>query len=160
MKDVVKLKRNAKGQGRKKLPKAIKEAQGTLRKCRENENEPQHEVLLSYPVPVEILKSDYAIDIYERVFDYLKGFGITSTVNIDLIIQYAFQMNVWMEFVKIVNEKGVMLSGRVAPAVYGMKSAGALALKYAGELGITPAQHSKLIANMPDEIEVSDRDFA
>ncbi|MBT6836767.1 MAG: hypothetical protein HOA61_12055 [Bacteroidetes bacterium] len=156
---VVKLKKNASGQGRKKLPTKIKEAKGTLQKCRENPNEPKHEILLSYPAP-NILETNYAIDIYERVFEYLRGFGITSTVNIDLIIQYALQMNVWMEFVKEVNENGVMLNDRVAPAVYGMNAAGALALKYAGELGLTPSQHSNLIANKIEEIEYDRRDFA
>lgn len=138
--------------GRKPIPTEQKRLKGTLRKSRENANEPKPMMVVEYPSPPERL-NDFAISIWHKTVPELKQMGVLARVDMEHLTAYCIEMGRYNEANQLIKKNGSPITK--SPSGYAMihpwYTVARQSLKAATEIGalfgITPSARTKISVN-------------
>lgn len=143
------------GKGRKKLPTALKQMQGTIEKSREVENEMQVDLCKSIPEPPELL-SDVGRNEWVKVTQQLFNLKMLHSVDLRLIEAYCNEIAIYIESEKWLRENGridefknidgMLVRSQAKPYQKIAKDALNAALKLATQFGLTPVARASISA--------------
>lgn len=139
--------------GRRRLPSAIKKANGTYRPSRAAKGE------VSFPVtrltPPEWLDEE-ALKEWERIVPLLDSVKVLTEPDLLALANYCTTASVAINATKKVNAEGLMsktMRGskmtRVNPLIKVAQEARAQCLRFAIEFGLTPAARSRIVGQAP-----------
>ena len=141
--------------GRKKLPTALKEMQGTLEKSRLVENEMQVDLVSQLPEAPELL-SKIGIAEWYKVTSQLYNLKMLHSVDLNLILAYCNEMALYIETEMMLREKGriqvfknsdgTIKHAQAVPYQKIAKDALNTALKLATQFGLTPVARANISA--------------
>lgn len=141
------------GQGRKKIPTAIKKAQGTLVKSRTLENEMEVEKINFVPEAPDFLNS-FGRAEWLTVATELQGKQMLHLVDLALLAAYCNEIGIYLECSEKVNKEGAIertydAEGRVRaskmkPEVVMARNSLDRALKLATQFGFTPSSRASI----------------
>ena len=141
--------------GRKKLPTALKEMQGTLEKSRLVENEMQVDLVSQLPEAPELL-SEIGIAEWYKVTSQLYNLKMLHSVDLNLILAYCNEMALYIETEMMLREKGriqvfknsdgTIKHAQAVPYQKIAKDALNTALKLATQFGLTPVARANISA--------------
>ena len=141
--------------GRKKLPTALKEMQGTARADRVLENEMQVDRVLELPEAPELL-STIGIQEWYKVTSQLFNLKMLHNIDLRLIEAYCNEMSLYIETEMMLREKGriqvfknsdgTIKHAQAVPYQKIAKDALNSALKLATQFGITPVARTNISA--------------
>ena len=136
-----------KSTGRVTKPTAIKKAQGTLRKDRKNNNEPEFAIVKSIPDPPDFF-SDKSREIYYTTGLELSNQGLLTAVNFAQFVNYCYFTGSTIELMKMINEQGFYQNFKGQRVqnqnVKSLATYANLSRQLANEFGLTPASSSKI----------------
>jgi P27 family predicted phage terminase small subunit len=143
------------GKGRKKLPTAMKEMQGTLEKSRVLENEMQVDLVTQLPEAPELL-STIGVEEWYKVTSQLFNLKMLHHIDLRLIESYCNEMALYIECefelrkngrVDIFkNTNGDIIRSQAKPYVKMKNDALNNALKLAAQFGLTPVARANISA--------------
>jgi len=143
------------GKGRKKLPTALKQMQGTVEKSREVENEMQVELCSTIPDPPELL-SDIGKGEWVKVTQQLFNLQMLHVVDLRLVEAYCNEIALYIEAEQWLrkngrvdefkNIDGMVTRTQAKPQQKIAKDALASALKLATQFGLTPVARASISA--------------
>ena len=141
--------------GRKKLPTALKEMQGTLEKSRIVENEMQVDLVSDLPEAPELL-STIGIQEWYKVTSQLYNLKMLHNIDLRLIEAYCNEMSLYIETEMMLREKGriqvfknpdgTIKHAQAVPYQKIAKDALNSALKLATQFGLTPVARANISA--------------
>tara|TARA_R110000824_G_scaffold372075_1_gene561915 strand:- start:6209 stop:6685 length:477 start_codon:yes stop_codon:yes gene_type:complete len=141
------------GQGRKKIPTAIKAAQGTLVKARTLPNEMEVERIDFIPEAPDYLNEE-GKDEWATVAHELQSKQMLHVVDLALLSAYCNEMGIYLKCSKQVNKEGAIertydAEGRVRaskmkPEVIMARNSLDRALKLATQFGFTPSSRASI----------------
>ena len=139
--------------GRKKLPTAIKELQGTLQRCRVMDDEMQPQPLPDYPLPAEWL-SEYGKMEWHNVVGGLHAIGMLARLDLSILAMYCNEISVYREMeeklrnndraIAIKDANGNLKSVNVVAYQRIADRALEKALRIASEFGFTPSARTRI----------------
>ena len=143
------------GKGRKKLPTAMKEMQGTLEKSRVLENEMQVDLVTQLPEAPELLSTIGAEEWY-KVTSQLFNLKMLHHIDLRLIESYCNEMALYIECESELrkngrvdvfkNTNGDIIRSQAKPYVKMKNDALNNALKLAAQFGLTPVARANISA--------------
>tara|TARA_R110000824_G_scaffold281779_2_gene470090 strand:- start:239 stop:715 length:477 start_codon:yes stop_codon:yes gene_type:complete len=143
------------GKGRKKLPTAIKEMQGTLEKSRIIENEMQVDLVSQLPEAPDLL-SIIGVEEWYKVTSQLYNIKMLHKVDLRLIESYCNEMALYIECENDLrkngrvdvfkNTNGDIIRTQAKPFVKMKNDALNNALKLATQFGLTPVARANISA--------------
>jgi len=143
------------GKGRKKLPTAIKEMQGTLEKSRVLENEMQVDLVSQLPEAPELL-STIGVEEWYKVTSQLFNLKMLHHIDLRLIESYCNEMALYIECESELrkngrvdifkNTNGDIIRSQAKPYVKMKNDALNNALKLATQFGLTPVARANISA--------------
>jgi len=143
------------GKGRKKLPTAIKEMQGTLEKSRVLENEMQVDLVSQLPEAPELL-STIGVEEWYKVTSQLFNLKMLHHIDLRLIESYCNEMALYIECESELrkngrvdifkNTNGDIIRSQAKPYVKMKNDALNNALKLAAQFGLTPVARANISA--------------
>jgi P27 family predicted phage terminase small subunit len=141
------------GKGRKKIPTAIKKAQGTLVKSRTLENEMQVTQLEFIPEAPDYL-GEFAKLEWETVATELAAKHMLHLVDLGLLSAYCNEMGIYLECYEKLNKEGSvertydkdgrLRASKTKPEVTIARNALDRALKLAVQFGFTPSARASI----------------
>tara|TARA_R110000744_G_scaffold72211_1_gene145151 strand:+ start:127 stop:603 length:477 start_codon:yes stop_codon:yes gene_type:complete len=141
------------GKGRKKLPTALKEMQGTLEKSRVLENEMEVDLVLDLPDAPDLLSTIGAAEWY-KVTTQLFNLKMLHHIDLPLILSYCNEMSLYIEseielrkngrIDNFKNSNGDLIRSQAKPLVKIKNDALANALKLAALFGISPVARANI----------------
>jgi len=152
--------------GRKPLPESVKQAQGTLKKCRMTGTAlvPSH---IDYVPPPPYWFSAETKDFYFKVTNELRAKGILDARDLPMILMFCRSFSLWNEYEQKCNITRIHLikdkNGRVKDSNISAfhkiaKQEQLLVIKMASEFGFSPAARERLKIYI-QQTPVSDDDF-
>lgn len=143
------------GKGRKKLPTAMKEMQGTLEKSRVLENEMQVDLVSQLPEAPELL-STIGVEEWYKVTSQLFNLKMLHHIDLRLIESYCNEMALYIECESELrkngrvdifkNTNGDIIRSQAKPYVKMKNDALNNALKLAAQFGLTPVARANISA--------------
>ncbi len=143
------------GKGRKKLPTAMKEMQGTLEKSRVLENEMQVDLVSQLPEAPELL-STIGVEEWYKVTSQLFNLKMLHQIDLRLIESYCNEMALYIECESELrkngrvdifkNTNGDIIRSQAKPYVKMKNDALNNALKLAAQFGLTPVARANISA--------------
>lgn len=143
------------GKGRKKLPTAMKEMQGTLEKSRVVENEMQVDLVSQLPEAPELL-STIGVEEWYKVTTQLFNLKMLHHIDLRLIESYCNEMALYIECESELrkngrvdifkNTNGDIIRSQAKPYVKMKNDALNNALKLAAQFGLTPVARANISA--------------
>jgi P27 family predicted phage terminase small subunit len=143
------------GKGRKKLPTAMKEMQGTLEKSRVLENEMQVDLVSQLPEAPELL-STIGVEEWYKVTSQLFNLKMLHHIDLRLIESYCNEMALYIECESELrkngrvdifkNTNGDIIRSQAKPFVKMKNDALNNALKLAAQFGLTPVARANISA--------------
>ena len=143
------------GKGRKKLPTAMKEMQGTLEKSRVLENEMQVDLVTQLPEAPELL-STIGVEEWYKVTSQLFNLKMLHHIDLRLIESYCNEMALYIECESELrkngrvdifkNTNGDIIRSQAKPNVKMKNDALNNALKLAAQFGLTPVARANISA--------------
>jgi len=143
------------GKGRKKLPTAMKEMQGTLEKSRVLENEMQVDLVSQLPEAPELL-STIGVQEWYKVTSQLFNLKMLHHIDLRLIESYCNEMALYIECESELrkngrvdifkNTNGDIIRSQAKPYVKMKNDALNNALKLAAQFGLTPVARANISA--------------
>ncbi len=143
------------GKGRKKIPTALKQMQGTTEKSRLVENEMQVDVVVSVPDAPEWL-SEIGKGEWIKVTNQLHNIGMLHSVDLKLIEAYCNEISLYIESEmklrevgrvdEFMSSEGEILRRQSKPLVKIKNDALANSLKLAAQFGLTPVARASISA--------------
>jgi len=143
------------GKGRKKLPTAMKEMQGTLEKSRVLENEMQVDLVSHLPEAPELL-STIGVEEWYKVTSQLFNLKMLHYIDLRLIESYCNEMALYIECESELrkngrvdifkNTNGDIIRSQAKPYVKMKNDALNNALKLAAQFGLTPVARANISA--------------
>jgi len=143
------------GKGRKKLPTAMKEMQGTLEKSRVLENEMQVDLVSQLPEAPELL-STIGVEEWYKVTSQLFNLKMLHHIDLRLIESYCNDMTLYTEGESelrknervdiLKNTNGDIIRSQAKPYVKMKNDALNNALKLAAQFGLTPIARANISA--------------
>ena len=143
------------GKGRKKLPTAMKEMQGTLEKSRVLENEMQVDLVSQLPEAPELL-STIGVEEWYKVTSQLFNLKMLHHIDLRLIESYCNEMALYIEGESQLrkngrvdifkNTNGDIIRSQAKPYVKMKNDALNNALKLAAQFGLTPVARANISA--------------
>jgi P27 family predicted phage terminase small subunit len=143
------------GKGRKKLPTAMKEMQGTLEKSRVLENEMQVDLVTQLPEAPELL-STIGVEEWYKVTSQLFNLKMLHHIDLRLIESYCNEMALYIECESELrkngrvdifkNTNGDIIRSQAKPYVKMKNDALNNALKLAAQFGLTPVARANISA--------------
>jgi P27 family predicted phage terminase small subunit len=143
------------GKGRKKLPTAMKEMQGTLEKSRVLENEMQVDLVSHLPEAPELL-STIGVEEWYKVTSQLFNLKMLHHIDLRLIESYCNEMALYIECESELrkngrvdifkNTNGDIIRSQAKPYVKMKNDALNNALKLAAQFGLTPVARANISA--------------
>ena len=143
------------GKGRKKLPTAKKEMQGTLEKSRVLENEMQVDLVSQLPEAPELL-STIGVEEWYKVTSQLFNLKMLHHIDLRLIESYCNEMALYIECESELrkngrvdifkNTNGDIIRSQAKPYVKMKNDALNNALKLAAQFGLTPVARANISA--------------
>ena len=143
------------GKGRKKLPTAIKQMQGTLEKSRTIENEMQVDLVSQLPDAPDLLSTIGAEEWY-KVTSQLFNLKMLHHIDLRLIESYCNEMALYIECESELrkngrvdifkNTNGDIIRSQAKPYVKMKNDALNNALKLAAQFGLTPVARANISA--------------
>jgi len=143
------------GKGRKKLPTAMKEMQGTLEKSRVLENEMQVDLVSQLPEAPELL-STIGVEEWYKVTSQLFNLKMLHHIDLRLIESYCNEMVLYIECESELrkngrvdifkNTNGDIIRSQAKPYVKMKNDALNNALKLAAQFGLTPVARANISA--------------
>ena len=143
------------GKGRKKLPTAMKEMQGTLEKSRVLENEMQVDLVSQLPEAPELL-STIGVEEWYKVTSQLFNLKMLHHIDLRLIESYCNEMALYIECESELrkngrvdifkNTNGDIIRSQAKPFVKMKNDALNNALKLASQFGLTPVARANISA--------------
>lgn len=146
--------------GRKPLPTNLKAVKGTLRKGRENKNEPRPE--LAYPAPPEHLSRE-ALQEWGRIVPQLHQLGLLSDIDRAALAAYCQTYGRWVQAERELQDLEALLDEtpngmKQQHALVGIaNTAMKLMHKYLTEFGMTPSSRARV--SVPKE-DSKDNNFS
>jgi len=141
--------------GRKKLPTAMKEMQGTLEKSRVLENEMQVDLVTQLPEAPELL-STIGVEEWYKVTSQLFNLKMLHHIDLRLIESYCNEMALYIECESELrkngrvdifkNTNGDIIRSQAKPFVKMKNDALNNALKLAAQFGLTPVARANISA--------------
>ena len=141
--------------GRKKLPTAMKEMQGTLEKSRVLENEMQVDLVSQLPEAPELL-STIGVEEWYKVTSQLFNLKMLHHIDLRLIESYCNEMALYIECESELrkngrvdifkNTNGDIIRSQANPYVKMKNDALNNALKLAAQFGLTPVARANISA--------------
>jgi P27 family predicted phage terminase small subunit len=141
--------------GRKKLPTAMKEMQGTLEKSRVLENEMQVDLVSQLPEAPELL-STIGVEEWYKVTSQLFNLKMLHHIDLRLIESYCNEMALYIECESELrkngrvdifkNTNGDIIRSQAKPYVKMKNDALNNALKLAAQFGLTPVARANISA--------------
>ncbi len=141
--------------GRKKLPTAMKEMQGTLEKSRVLENEMQVDLVTQLPEAPELL-STIGVEEWYKVTSQLFNLKMLHHIDLRLIESYCNEMALYIECESELrkngrvdifkNTNGDIIRSQAKPYVKMKNDALNNALKLAAQFGLTPVARANISA--------------
>ena len=141
--------------GRKKLPTAMKEMQGTLEKSRVLENEMQVDLVSHLPEAPELL-STIGVEEWYKVTSQLFNLKMLHHIDLRLIESYCNEMALYIECESELrkngrvdifkNTNGDIIRSQAKPYVKMKNDALNNALKLAAQFGLTPVARANISA--------------
>ena len=141
--------------GRKKKPTQLKKIQGTLRKCREIENEMQVDLCEKIPDP-PIWLSEIGKTEWLKVTNQLFNLQMLHTVDLKMVEAYCNEISLYIECEQALREggrideffngEGDVVRRQAKPLIKMKNDALANALKLATQFGITPVARANISA--------------
>lgn len=157
--------------GRKPKPTVLKLVTGTARKSRLNPREPRPEPGLPDP-PDFIMEDPVALEEYRRAGDQLVCMGVVSDLDAAVLAAYASSYALWCSTETLLASmaaKDPTTSGRMIkttngnivqnPLVGVARRAKADTVRYAVELGLTPASRSRVDGHGGNSSDPANRFF-
>jgi P27 family predicted phage terminase small subunit len=141
--------------GQKPKPTHLKLVQGTLRKCRMPKNEPHP--ALAIPVAPAELSADARAE-WDSVSADLFKLGILTRLDHAVLAAYCSAFARWVSAERELRK----LDGGAAlmSAFAGISNRAALAMvRYATELGMSPASRTRISANPPADVDPAEKYF-
>jgi P27 family predicted phage terminase small subunit len=145
--------------GRKKVPTAIKKAQGTHRKDREIENEMQVASVVSMP-DAPLFLNDFGVNEWHKVTNELANLQMLHDVDLGMLASYCREMGTYFEMVaalkggqveRTYDKDGKLRASKLKPEVKISRDCLDRAIKLATQFGFTPSSRASLA--MPEQIE-------
>ena len=143
------------GKGRKKLPTAIKQMQGTLEKSRTIENEMQVDLVSQLPDAPDLLSTIGAEEWY-KVTSQLFNLKMLHHIDLRLIESYCNEMALYIECESELrkngrvdifkNTNGDIIRSQAKPFVKMKNDALNNSLKLAAQFGLTPVARASIAA--------------
>jgi P27 family predicted phage terminase small subunit len=143
------------GKGRKKLPTAMKEMQGTLEKSRVLKNEMQVDLVTQLPEAPELL-STIGVEEWYKVTSQLFNLKMLHHIDLRLIESYCNEMALYIECESELrkngrvdifkNTNGDIIRSQAKPYVKMKNDALNNALKLAAQFGLTPVARANISA--------------
>lgn len=139
--------------GRKKLPRVIKEAQGTLQKCRDHPEPQIKEEIKDAP--------EWFDDEHTACWDYIIEHapdGLLGTIDRDLLVAWVTCSVQYKECAKATMGKPLVFKDsqgnpKQHPYLNIMNKHAQTMVKLAGEMGFTPASRGRINMREPDKKE-------
>ena len=141
--------------GRKKIPTQLKKIQGTIRKCREVENEMQVDLCPEIPTAPAWL-SELGKTEWDKVTKQLFTLQMLHVVDLKLVEAYCNEMSLYIECEQALREggrideffnvEGDIVRRQAKPLMKMKNDALANALKLATQFGITPVARANISA--------------
>ncbi len=131
--------------GRKKLPTALKQARGTLRKGRTNPNEPDFQKVDKLPPPPNFLAGE-GLRIYEIAGAELLEKGVLTTVSMPLFIMFCNECETYFRAIHEIKTLTVCSGEKRNPLGIIAKDSLQNALKLGAEFGLSPASAGRVVA--------------
>jgi P27 family predicted phage terminase small subunit len=148
-----------KSTGRTVKPTAIKKAQGTLRKDRKNDKEPEFAIVKAIPDPPEYF-TDKAREIYYSTGLDLINQGILTSVGFPQFIIYCTTTASVFELTQLIKEQGYFSNFKGQRVqnqnIKSLKTFADLSRQLANEFGLTPASSSKIIVDKKPKSELDE----
>lgn len=143
------------GKGRKKIPTALKQMQGTTEKSRLVENEMQVELCGSLPEAPELL-SDIGKGEWLKVTQQLFNLKMLHVVDLRLVEAYCNEISLYIETEQMLRNKGRIQAfknadgsikhAQAVPYQKIAKDALNMAMKLATQFGLTPVARASISA--------------
>ena len=150
---------------RPKKPTKIKELQGTIRKCREEENEMQVAQVVEMPEAPSFLNDDGARE-WALVTNELANIKMLHLTDLSILAAYCNEIGIYREIAQelqgnfteqTVDKDGRLRSSKIAPKYKVMQNALQNAMKIATQFGFTPSSRASL--SMPEQEDEKTDDF-
>lgn len=139
--------------GRHRTPTVVKQARGTLQKCRTVKFEPIYEELDNIKPPDEIKDDDVAVKEWNRIAPILKSKKLITKVDLQMLINYCFlvsRMKYLRDEVKnedIIQKQigfgGVQLE-KINPKIKVYKEMFTQMVTVSAKFGFTPSDRTKI----------------
>jgi|TARA_R110000851_G_scaffold211432_1_gene364019 P27 family predicted phage terminase small subunit len=145
--------------GRKKIPTAIKKAQGTDRKDRELDNEMTVSNVVSMP-NAPLFLNDFGSLEWNKVTNELANLSMLHDVDLGMLASYCREMGTYFEMVEALkggqvertyDKDGKLRATKLKPEVKIARDCLDRAIKLAVQFGFTPSSRASL--SMPEQIE-------
>jgi len=150
---------------RPKKPTKIKELQGTIRKCREDENEMQVAQVVEMPTAPSFLNEQGAKE-WDLVTNELANIKMLHLTDLAVLAAYCNEMGTYHALAqemggnyteRTYDKDGKLRASKIAPKYKVMQAALQNALKIASQFGFTPSSRASL--SMPEQEKEKTDDF-
>jgi P27 family predicted phage terminase small subunit len=150
---------------RPKKPTKIKELQGTIRKCREDENEMQVAQVVEMPSAPSFLNEQGAKE-WDLVTNELANIKMLHLTDLAVLAAYCNEMGTYHALAqemggnyteRTYDKDGKLRASKIAPKYKVMQAALQNALKIATQFGFTPSSRASL--SMPEQDKEKTDDF-
>lgn len=150
---------------RPKKPTKIKELQGTIRKCREDENEMQVAQVVEMPSAPSFLNEQGAKE-WDLVTNELANIKMLHLTDLAVLAAYCNEMGTYHALAqemggnyteRTYDKDGKLRASKIAPKYKVMQAALQNALKIASQFGFTPSSRASL--SMPEQDKEKTDDF-
>jgi P27 family predicted phage terminase small subunit len=150
---------------RPKKPTKIKELQGTIRKCREDENEMQVAQVVEMPTAPSFLNEQGAKE-WDLVTNELANIKMLHLTDLAVLAAYCNEMGTYHALAqemggnyteRTYDKDGKLRASKIAPKYKVMQAALQNALKIASQFGFTPSSRASL--SMPEQDKEKTDDF-
>ena len=150
---------------RVKKPTKVKELQGTLRKCRVEENEMQVSQVVEMPIAPSFL-NEFGANEWELVTNELARIKMLHLTDLSILAAYCNEMGTYHAIAKELggnytertyDKDGKLRASKIAPKYKVMQNALQNAIKIATQFGFTPSSRASL--SMPEQDEERTDDF-
>lgn len=150
---------------RPKKPTKIKELQGTIRKCREDENEMQVAQVVEMPTAPIFLNEQGAKE-WDLVTNELANIKMLHLTDLAVLAAYCNEMGTYHALAqemggnyteRTYDKDGKLRASKIAPKYKVMQAALQNALKIATQFGFTPSSRGSL--SMPEQDKEKTDDF-
>ena len=150
---------------RPKKPTKIKELQGTIRKCREEENEMQVAQVVEMPEAPSFLNDDGARE-WALVTNELANIKMLHLTDLSILSAYCHEMGTYYKIAKELggnytertyDKDGKLRASKISPLYKVMQNALQNAIKLASKFGFTPSDRASL--SMPEQEKEKTDDF-